>query len=185
MSHKRTIIRHYFRDYLKANVASVSDRVYSGRIDPLDEKDQTTFPYITISSKDEDVNEADGFVGVGYTVREFDLMVGLVIRDNQTQDSDFDELVEDLLLEVETAMSKVPYQNIDGSSYRLFDSITLEKTQTMTNNQSGSDIGANMMTYRVKYEYENPIVAVEMVDFDLASSIANIKITNAGVPNND
>lgn len=174
MAHKRTIIRQYFQQYLKDNVISVSQRVYSGRIDPLREKDITNlYPFISISSKDEDILET---YNNGYTVREFDLLVGLVIKDNQTEDSDFDELIENLTLEVETAMSAVPYQTTDADGYTLFTSLHLDNTRMMTNNESKADIGQCILTYRINYNYQEPIVPLTLADFDLDLSIANLKV---------
>lgn len=185
MTYKKTVIRAYFVAYLKAQILSLSDRIYGGRIDPI-HKSKDTFPYLTVFSKSDDVIEEF----TSHTERELDLLIGVVLKDNTTVD-DFDALVEDLMFKVEEAMSKIiggpigTYAENPDDNYRLFEDIVFEKSLITNSNDSGNDIGTAIMSYKISYNYEAPVIPLTLQDFDLDGSIDNITITNPGVPSND
>jgi len=176
--YKKTAIRQHFTEYLKANVASVSNRVFSGRIDTL--QSNQTYPYLTVFSKDEDITE----YYTSHTERALELKVGVVVSENQTADSDFDELIENLMFEVEQAMSKIitSGEPIAPDNFKLFEDIVLDASQSGSNGESGKDIGGGMLNYLISYYYENPVTPLVLEDFDVQGSIDNMIITNAGVP---
>lgn len=181
--YKKTVIRQFFVEYLKAQITQISNRVFAGRIDPLTKNE--TFPYLVVMSKNDEVTD---YV-TGYTEREMDLLVSVNIRSNQEQDSDFDALVEDLMFRVEEAMSKqitIPstYTNPEGSNLDLFKNALFERSQINNNTESGNDYGSAVMAYKIEYDYEDPIVPLTLEDFDWQGSIDNIQITNVGVQEN-
>ena len=178
--YKKTIIRQYFAELLKAGVVSVNSRVYSGRIDP---KEDENYPYLTVFSKDESIEEQF----TSYTSRELEIKIGVVVKDNQTSDdSDFDAIIENIMYDVEAVMGQVITVQAKevGDNYALFNSVTFEGSTTEGNNISSSDIGGAMMNYLVSFDYELPIIPLVLNDFDYIGSIENIQITNVGVPDN-
>jgi len=180
LSYKKTVIRKYFVELLKAGVTSVDNRVYGGRLNP---KDDDTYPYLTVYTKDDDV--AEQFTS--HTSRELQLFIGVIVKDNDIGSGDFDEVIEDIMIDVETIMGKVitvQAKEVDDP-FALFNSIVLVSTKTGTNNESSSDIGSGMLGYKIDYDYQLPIVPVTLEDFDVDASIAHIQITNPGVPEND
>lgn len=179
MAYKKTLIRQYFRDLLIAGVTSVSGRVYSGRINP---KADEEYPYLTVYTKDEDI--VDQFTS--HTSRELDLYVGIVVKNNNIADGDFDEKIEDVMFEVESIMGKVLTVQAKPTNdfFALLNDYVLESSTTESNNESSSDIGGAMLKYRVSYDYELPIVPLVLADFDVQGSIDNLIITNPGVPGN-
>ena len=181
MAYKKTLIRQYFAALLKATVISVDSRVYSGRINP---KEDENYPYLTVFTKDENVTEQF----TTHTGRELELHIGVVVKNNDIADGDFYEIIENLMYEVEEVMSKVitvQTKNPVDDFFALLDSVVLVRSTTEHNNDSSSDIGGAMLTYKVDYEYNLPIVPHSLEDFDIAGSIAHIQITNLGVPIND
>ena len=180
MAYKKTVIRQYFVELLKVYVTSVSGRVYGGRLNP---KEDDTYPYLTVYTKDEDV--AEQFTT--YTSRELQLFIGVIVKDNTIASDDFDEVIENVMIDVETVMSRVltvQAKEVDDP-FALFNSIVLVSTKTGTNNESKSDIGSGMLGYKIDYDYQLPIVPVALEDFDVDASIDHIQITNPGVPEND
>jgi len=175
--YKKTIIRQYFATLLKS-VLSIDNRVYSGRIDPLN---NTEYPYVTVFNKSENIVEQF----TSHTERELELKIGVVVKQNQTQSADFDEVIEGLMYEVESVMGRVLSVQAKelNDNYALFEDIVLEGTATDSDNSSGDDIGGGMMTYKISYNYELPIVPLVLEDFDWQGSIDNLKITNEGIPN--
>ena len=181
MAYKKTLIRQYFEALLKASVASVSNRVYSGRINP---KEDELYPYLTVFTKDENV--VDQFTT--HTSRELELHIGVVVKDNTIAGGDFYEVIENIMFDVEEVMSQVitvQTKNPVDDFFALLDSVVLVGSTTEHNNDSSSDIGGAMLTYKVDYEYNLPIVPHTLNDFDVQGSIDHIQITNPGVPEND
>lgn len=180
MAYKKTVIRQYFETLLKASVASVSERVYSGRINP---NQDDTYPYLTVFTKDENVIEQSTMS----TNRELELFIGIVVKNNDVANGDFYEKIEDIMFDVENVMSKIitVQAKEPNDFYALLDSVVLVGSTTNHDNDSSSDIGSGMLSYKVDYEYALPIVPVTLEDFDVAGSIAHIQITNQGVPIND
>ena len=181
MAYKKTLIRQYFETLLKANVASVSNRVYSGRINP---KEDENYPYLTVFTKDENV--VDQFTT--HTSRELELHIGVVVKDNTIAGGDFYEVIENIMFDVEEVMSQVitvQTKNPVSDFFALLDSVVLVGSTTESDNSSSSDIGGAMLTYKVDYDYNLPIVPHTLEDFDVDGSIAHIQITNPGVPIND
>ena len=179
--YKKTAIRKYFKEYLSTLLGI---DVYCGRIDPLSKK--TTFPYITIYSKNDTVTAEF----TSHTEREMDILIGVNVRANQTEDSDFDEIIENLMYTVESYMSlliTVPstYIPIDEDNYRLFEDVVFTNSLIDSDNSSGNDYGMALMNYKLSYNYESPIKPLELDDFDWEESIKHIQITNEGVPEND
>lgn len=180
MAHKKTLIRQYFTALLKAGVTSVSNRVFGGRIDPLND---AIYPYLTVFTKDETIVEQF----TGYTTRELELHIGVVVKDNTKDDGDFDEVIENLMFEVEEVMSRIlteQSKNPVTDNFVLFDDVVLVGSRSESDNSSGSDIGGALMTYKVDYSYELPVTPLVLEDFDWQGSIDNIIITNPGVPPN-
>lgn len=180
MAHKRALIRQYFTELLKANVASVSSRVYSGRINP---KEDENYPYITIFTKNEDIIDRSTMS----TRRELELHIGIVVKDNDIANGDFYEVIDDAMFEVEEVMSRlitVQSKNPDTDFYALVDEVELVGSNSDHNNESSSDIGGGMLVYKVEYEYSLPVTPLTLEDFDVQGSIENITITNPGVPQN-
>lgn len=180
--YKKTAIRQLFTQYLSDNVPSVATRVYSGRIAPKQKDD--LYPYLTVFSKDEDITE----YYTSHTERVLELKVGVVVKqvedENTDAESDFDEIIENLMYEVEQAMSKVltSGEPIAPDNFKLFNDIVLDSSNTDSNFESGSDIGGGMLNYVISYDYENPVDPLILEDFDVQGSIENMIITNAGVP---
>lgn len=178
--YKKTLIRQYFTALLKAGVTSVSNRVYSGRLNP---KEDQNYPYLTVYTKDENVTEQF----TSHTVRELDLHVGIVVKDNTTADGDFDEIIEAIMYDVESIMSRViTVQAKDpvSDNFALLNDVVLTGGTTDSDNSSSSDLGSGMLVYKVDYDYELPILPLTLEDFDWQGSIDNLIITNEGVPPN-
>lgn len=177
--YKKTLIRRYFTAYLKANVLSVSNRVYSGRINP---KEDENYPYLTIFTKDETVKDQTS----AYTTRELELHIGVVVKNNTSASGDFYEAVEAIMYDVEAAMGKVSSVNAkqSGDNYGLINDIVFRGSTTEHDNSSSSDIGGALMTYTIEYDYELPIVPLVLENFDVDGSIDHIQITNEGIPIN-
>ncbi|MHA1193235.1 MAG: hypothetical protein ACTSP9_13215 [Promethearchaeota archaeon] len=180
MAYKKTLIRQHFTELLKVGVTSVSERVYSGRINP---KEDENYPYLTVFTKDENVIEQY----TTSTKRELSLHVGIVVKNNDIASGDFYEVAENIMFDVEEVMSRiitVQSKNPAEDFYALLDDIVLVGSTTDHNNDSGSDIGSAMLTYKIEYEYALPIVSLALEDFDIEASIAHIQIINPGVPEN-
>jgi len=183
LAYKKTLIRQYFATLLKATVTSVDSRVYSGRIDP---KEDENYPYLTVFTKDENVGQKeDGFTT--HTERELELHIGVIVKNNDIADGDFDEVIENIMFDVEEVMSKVITVQAKPASdfFALLNSVALIRTATNSDNSSGSDIGGALLVYTVDYDYNLPIVPHTLEDFDVQASIEHIQITNPGVPLND
>ena len=181
MAYKKTLIRQYFETLLKASVASVSNRVYSGRINP---NEDDLYPYLTVFTKDENVVEQF----TTHTSRELELHIGIVVKNNDIANGDFYKVIEDVMFDVEEVMSKVitvQTKNPVDDLFALLDSVVLVGSTTEHNNDSSSDIGGGMLVYKVDYEYNIPIVPHTLEDFDVQGSIDHIQITNPGVPINN
>ena len=178
--YKKTLVRQFFTTLLKAGVTSVSNRVYSGRMNPKEDED---YPYLTVFTKDESVTEQSTMS----TKRELSLNVGIVVKNNTIDSGDFDEVIENLMFEVETIMSRVlsVQTKATGDFYALFDDVVLESSTTDGDNSSGSDIGGGLLSYKVEYEMQLPIVSLTLEDFDVQGSIDHLQILNEGVPTND
>ncbi len=178
--YKKTLIRQYFTDLLKAGVTSVSNRVYSGRINP---NADDLYPYLTVFTKDEDI--VDQFTS--HTSREVDLHIGIVVKSNDIADGDFYEVIENTMYDVESIMGKVLTVQAKPTNdfFALLNDYVLVSSTTEHNNDSSSDIGGGMLVYRVSYDYELPIIPLTLEDFDVQDSIDNLIITNPGVPAND
>lgn len=182
--YKQTVLRNYFVEYLKTNVTSVANKVYSGRINPMNEKDK--YPYIFVKTDNDTVEERF----TSHTERSIDLLIQVNIKSNTTDDfDDFDEVIENLMEEVEKWMSYIltaPLEYIPANdNMRLFENVYFEASSKQIQNEGSSDIGQAIMRYKIEYFYEDPIVPLELQDFDIAGSIANIQILNKGVPQND
>ena len=178
--YKKTLIRQYFTDLLKAGVTSVNNRVYPGRINP---KEDENYPYLTVFTKDEDI--VDQFTS--HTSRELDLHIGIVVKNNDIADGDFYEVIENIMYDVESIMGKVLTVQAKPTNdfFALLNDYVLVSSTTEHNNDSSSDIGGGMLVYRVSYDYELPIIPLTLEDFDVQGSIDNLIITNPGVPAND
>ena len=178
--YKKTVIRQYFEQVLKASVPSVAGRVYSGRINQVEDD---VFPYITLFSKNESI--AEQFTT--HTSRELDLNVGIVVSDNTIDDGDFYEVIENVMLEVDNAMGRILTERVSSITddyFALFEDVVFQNSSTEHDNSSGNDIGMAMMSYKVSYDYALPVIPLTLEDFDWQGSIANIQITNEGVPLN-
>jgi len=180
--YKPTIIRQYFIEYLKATTPFFQN-IYGGRINPISKKD--SYPYATVFAKSQGKTEEF----TSHSEREMDLLISVVVRTNQDSTLDFDEIVENAMFKIEEQMSKLvtipsAYVPIAADNYRLFEDIVFESSQITTDNSSGNDTGSAVLSYKVTFNYEEPIVPLTLEDFDLAGSIANIQILNAGVPEN-
>jgi len=181
--YKPTIIRKFFVEYLKAT-APFFNNIYSGRINPIQKN--IDFPYATIFSKSQ--NKTEDYTS--HSEREMDLLIGVNIKSNQTSDVDFDELVENAMFAIEEQMTKIvtipsDYIPTTQDNYRLFEDIVFEQSLINNNNESGDDIGTAILSYKITFNYEEPIVPLTLEDFDVAGSIANIQILNEGVSTND
>lgn len=180
MAYKKTVIRQYFVELLKVFVPNVAGRVYGGRLNP---KEDENYPYLTVYTKDEDI--AEQFTT--HTSRELQLFIGVIVKDNDIASGDFDEVIENIMIDVETVMSRVitvQTKEVDDP-FALFNNVVLVSTKTGSNNESSSDIGSGMLGYKVDYDYNLPISPVALEDFDIDASIDHIQITNPGVPEND
>ena len=178
--YKKTVIRQYFTNALIAGVTSVSGRVYNGRINQVEDNQ---FPYLTIFSKNESISEQF----TTHTSRELDLNVGIVVSDNTIDNADFYEVIENVMIEVDNVMGRVLTERvspISGDFFALFEDIVFQNSSTDHDNSSGNDIGMAMMSYKVSYDYSLPVIPLSLDVFDWKSSIANIQITNKGVPLN-
>ena len=177
--YKKTLIRQYFTELLKAGVTSVDSRVYSGRINPKEDED---YPYLTVFTKDEDVVEQF----TSHTSRELDLHIGIVVKSNDIADGDFYEVIENTMFDVESIMGKVLTVQAKpiNDFFALLNDYVLVSSTTEHNNDSSSDIGGGMLVYKVAYDYELPIIPLVLEDFDVQGSIDNLIITNEGVPAN-
>jgi len=178
--YKKTAIRQYFTEALKASVPSVSNRVYNGRINQVEDNQ---FPYLTIFSKNESIDEQF----TTHTSRELRLNVGIVVSDNTINNDDFYEVIENVMLEVDNAMGRILTEivsPITNDFFSLFEDVVFQNSSTEHDNTGGNDIGMSMMNYLVSYDYSLPVVSVSLEDFDWKGSIANIEITNEGVPLN-
>ena len=178
--YKKTVIRKYFEELLKSAIPNVSNRVYSGRINQVEDD---VYPYITLFSKNETIQEQF----TTHTQRELNLNVGIVISDNTINDGDFYEKIEDLMIEVDNVIGRVLSESVSpitDDEFYLFEDIAFLSSSTDHDNTSGNDIGMAMLEYKIIYNYSLPVIPLTLEDFDWQSSIANIQITNDGVPLN-
>lgn len=178
--YKKAVIRQYFTALLKANVASVANRVHSGRINPQEDE---AYPYLTVFTKDESIKEQT----TAYTTRELELHIGVVVKSNIVNDSDFYEVIEAIMYDVEAVMGKVSAVTAKevGDNFALFNDIVFTGSTTEHDISSGSNIGGAMLNYTIEYDYELPILPLVLEDFDWQGSIYHMQITNEGVPIND
>lgn len=165
---------------LKASNTTAGTRVFGGRKLPYQSE---LFPAISVFAGDETMQ---GELYTGYTQRTFELVVVAVTSSKpNSQDFDTDEIAENVLLEIETVMSQVfTSETIDAYGLKLFEEISPIGNEIELDTQSGRDIGRVIARYQVVYNYQHPIVPVELVDFDIENSIKNLTITNEGVPSN-
>ena len=179
--YKRTLIRQFLVSYLKANTTLFNnERVYGGRVAPMIES-EITYPYIIVYTDDESIVEHNTM----HTVRELDIQIGVISKDNTTED--LSSIVENVLFDIEKAMSKLLSASAVGSDpYDLIEDIYLDSIVTARDSESQSNISKGMMSYKVSYYYQRPVDFdySAMDDFDVDGSIANIIITNEGVPGN-
>ena len=179
--YKRTLIRKFLVSYLKANTTLFNNtRVYGGRVAPMIES-EITYPYIVVYTDDESIVEHTTM----HTSRELDIEIGVIAKDNTVED--LSSIVEAVLFDVEKAMSKLSSANAVGTDpYDLIEDIYLDAIVTDNKSDSQSNISQAMMSYKVSYYYQRPVAFnySAMDNFDVSGSIANIIITNKGVPNN-
>lgn len=178
--YKRTLIRNFLVDYLKTNTTLFNNRVYGGRVKPLIEK-ENQYPYIVVFTEDEDIAEHNTM----HTTRELDIKIGVNAKDNAIDD--LSSVVEIALFDIEKAMSKlIGAGKVGNDPYDLIEDIYLENISTSSGTDSQSNISKAMMTYKVTYYYQRPVGYdyTTLEDFDVDGSIANIIITNEGVPPN-
>ena len=179
--YKRTLIRQFLVSYLKANTTLFNnERIYGGRVAPMIESD-ITYPYIVVYTDDESIVEHNTM----HTSRELDIQIGVISKDNAIED--LSSVIEAVLFDVEKAMSKLlgaPAIGIDP--YDLIEDIYLDAIVTDNKSDSQSNISQAMMRYKVSYYYQRPVGFDNSVmnNFDVSGSIANIIITNKGVPGN-
>ena len=180
MAYKKTLIRQYFELLLKTTVTSVNSRVYSGRINP---NENASYPYLTVFTKDENI--VDQFTT--HTERELELHIGVIVKDNDIANGDFDEVIENIMFDVEEVMSQVITVQTKPALdfFALLNSVQLVSSTMNSDNSSSSDIGGALLVYKVDYDYNLPIVSQTLEDFDVDGSIDHIQITNPGVPIND
>ena len=179
--YKRTLIRQFLVNYLKANTTLFNnERVYGGRVAPIIETD-ILYPYLVVYSDDENITEHNTM----HTSRELDIQIGVISKDNSTED--LSSVVEAVLFDVEKAMSKLLGASAVGNDpYDLIEDIYLDAIVTDSKSDSQSNLSQAIMNYKVSYYYQRPVGFdyQEMDDFDELGSIANMIITNEGVPNN-
>jgi len=178
--YKRTLIRNFIVQYLKDNTTLFSDRVFGGRVAPIIEKD-SEYPYLLVFTNDESVTENQTM----YTVRELDLMIGVVSKSNDVDD--LDSIVEENLYDVEKAMSYLlSADNVGTDEFKLIEDIYLESINISRDSDSQSNISKASMSFKITYYYQRPVGLVysTLDDFDVDGSIANLIITNKGVPAN-
>lgn len=148
---KKTIIRKMIRDYLKLEVSSVNNRVFSGRIQ--DYQDNALFPAISIYNRNENIDEAFQ----GQSNRSFELVViGAISHNsnpNDLDDLDFDERIEELQESIEKAMSKLKYaDNVPlTDSFKLFENLEYKSSDISFNDATGKNIGLVRMLFDVSY----------------------------------
>ena len=179
--YKRTLIRQFLVNYLKANTTLFNnERVYGGRVAPIIETD-ILYPYLVVYSDDENITEHNTM----HTSRELDIQIGVISKDNSTED--LSSVVEAVLFDVEKAMSKLLGASAVGNDpYDLIEDIYLDAIATDSKSDSQSNLSQAIMNYKVSYYYQRPVGFdyQEMDDFDELGSVANMIITNEGVPSN-
>tara|TARA_R110000765_G_scaffold26631_1_gene64960 strand:- start:23 stop:568 length:546 start_codon:yes stop_codon:yes gene_type:complete len=179
--YKRTLIRQFLVSYLKANTTLFNnERVYGGRVAPMIES-EITYPYIVVYTDDENIVEHNTM----HTSRELDIQIGVISKDNTTED--LSSIIETVLFDVEKSMSKLLGASAVGSDpYNLIEDIYLDSIVTDNKSDSQSNISQAMMRYKVSYYYQRPVGFdySAMDNFDELGSVANMIITNKGVPSN-
>tara|TARA_R110001632_G_scaffold176107_1_gene295786 strand:- start:1322 stop:1867 length:546 start_codon:yes stop_codon:yes gene_type:complete len=179
--YKRTLIRQFLVSYLKANTTLFNnERVYGGRVAPMIES-EITYPYIIVYTDDESIVEHNTM----HTARELDIQIGVISKDNTIED--LSSIIESVLFDIEKAMSKLLGASAVGTDpYDLIEDIYLDAIVTDSKVDSQSNISQAMMRYKVSYYYQRPVGFdySAMDDFDELGSVANMIITNEGVPGN-
>ena len=179
--YKRTLVRQFLVSYLKANTTLFNnERVYGGRVAPMIES-EITYPYIVVYTDDENIVEHNTM----HTSRELDIQIGVISKDNTTED--LSSIIETVLFDVEKSMSKLLGASAVGSDpYNLIEDIYLDSIVTDNKSDSQSNISQAMMRYKVSYYYQRPVGFdySAMDNFDELGSVANMIITNKGVPSN-
>tara|TARA_R110002073_G_scaffold324027_1_gene501729 strand:- start:8668 stop:9213 length:546 start_codon:yes stop_codon:yes gene_type:complete len=179
--YKRTLIRQFLVSYLKANTTLFNnERVYGGRVAPMIES-EIIYPYVVIFTDDESIVEHTTM----HTSRELDIQIGVIAKDNTIED--LSSIIEAVLFDVEKAMSKLLGASAVGTDpYDLIEDIYLDAIITTNESDSQSNISKAMMSFKVSYYYQRPVAFdySEMDDFDELGSVANMIITNEGVPSN-
>lgn len=180
---KQTVLRNYFKEYLKASIAEVNNKVYSGRINPMNDD---KYPFIVLKTDNDVIEERY----TGYTQRSLDMIIQVVVSENTDDDfDDFDEVIENLMFLVEKWMSyilTVPSDYVpENDNMRLFEDVLIQGSTKNPNIESSKDIGQGLLSYKIVYNYEDPIVPLVLEDFDYIASIQHIQLLNEGVPIND
>ena len=182
MSYKKTVIRKYFQEYLKTLATYFNQNVFCGNINPR--MKNISYPFIQIISENDNVVENL----TDHTMREMDLMIHVTVKNNDVDGTeDFMESVELAMFNVEQYMSlmlDVPYGYIptNEDNFNLFESVRLERSLNDSNIDSSSDIGTAVLSYKVEYNYENPVKPQTFEDFDIQGSIENMTILYKGEP---
>jgi hypothetical protein len=182
--YKRTLIRNFLVNYLKNDTENITptfgNKIYGGRVKPLI-GEQEKYPFISIFTRNEEITEHL----TTHTRRELDINIGVIAFSNTADD--LDSVVEKSIYQVEKSMSKlIGADAIAPDPFRLIDEIYLENILIDSDTESKNTIGKAMLNYKVIYDYQRPVGfdISSLVDFDEVGSIANLIITNDGVPGN-
>jgi len=180
--YKKTVIRQFFKEYLKTLATHFDENVFCGNINPR--MKNISYPFVQIVSANDTVVENL----TDHTMREMDLMVHVTVKNNDVDGTDdFMETVENAMFHVEQYMSlmlNVPYGYIptNEDNFNLFESVRLENSLNDSNIDSSSDIGTAVLGYKIEYNYENPVKPQTFEDFDIRGSIENMTILYKGEP---
>ncbi len=136
MSHRRTQIRDAVAALILAGSTSAGSRVFNSQLTPLWD---TEFPAISVYARDEESSP----LGISPTPLLRKLKITIEIR--AQNNSDLDEELDDVALEVENLMIANP--SIGG----LVRALGLINTELSSEPQGEKAIGVSRLTYEVHY----------------------------------
>ena len=166
MAHQRTLIRQAVVAALIAADTSAGARVFASRVVPF--KARGEFPVLAVYTLEE---ETDIDESLSTAPRELDRRMPLVIEGwvvPSAPADNVDELIDDLALEVETAMHADPYFG-DTCAESI-----LDRTETEVVEEGNRLVGILVMTYAVRYHTKAPEPPDDLDDFLTVGNTTNL-----------
>lgn len=176
MPHPRKVIRHAVVALLKAAQTSAGDRIYPNRVLPVGRKQ---VPAILVRNGEEPVDPASSVT----VPRELTRNLSLEIVALCGVEEDADDTLDDLALEIETAMHADPFLRDEEGRARCSDLILSDTSEPDIDRDGDRLIGGIALTYTVTYQTLAPESPTELDDF-LTAHVTH-KVTGPDMPDDD